>query len=58
MSELESELKKLKNEHLIDKSSLESIIRALSDCIGRIYSDLEIICKKKRVQLTRSANFQ
>jgi hypothetical protein len=38
---------RLKSEFSIEKSSLESIIRALTDTIKSIYCSLDIIARKK-----------
>lgn len=56
--ELESERKRIKNEYLIEKRSLESIIRALCDSIKRIYTDLDILARKRGVIISKEVNFQ
>jgi hypothetical protein len=56
--ELESERKRIKNEYLIEKRSLESIVRALCDSIKRVYADLDIMARRKGVVIRKEADFQ
>jgi hypothetical protein len=43
---------------MIEKSSLESIVRALSDSIRRLYSDLVIMVRKKGCFINKEIDFE
>lgn len=53
-----SEMERYRNELLIEKTSLESVIRCLIDVLNGIYCSLDIINRKKGKIISEFVNFQ